>query len=278
MAESLGIRGEERKQNADLRKAAWGLASVGFSDMVLCVPGNPARLRKNQTNGKNSKMKKSSVMMAAVLLAAAGSGWTAENYPASLKAGDEARAKGDAGAALTEYVTATGQASTTTERALAKGKEATIYAFDKKDYVKGTELAREALEIDGVRPVARVTALQALAECQIKGDKDFKAGTETLNEALELDGVDWAVPSLTLSLGDCLRFSGKNDEAITALEKLSAMPDVSNDMKAVALLNIGCTYQYGLKDGDRAKEAYAKAVALKPALKTEVDGHLDRLP
>lgn len=224
---------------------------------------------------------KTNPLIAALALAFAGAlipAFGADTYQASLSAGDSARGAKNYTAALAAYQEATTQATTSTERALALAKQALVLAFDTKEYAKASDLAKESLSVQGTKPVARVEALRALAECQMKADEDYAAAIETLEEATSLSGVEWALPSLTLSLGDCYRFTGKNTHAIEVFQKIFEMPEAPKDIKAIAYLNTGCIYQYGLKDGDKAKEAYGKAVEFKPSLKGEIDEHLGRLP
>jgi len=201
----------------------------------------------------------------------------ADTYDASLKAGDEHRKNKEYEPALAEYEAALGLASDSGMKALALGKKGGIY-IDLKDYSSAKAAAQEALEYKGLAPVARVIALQVLADCQLKDDKDYVAAIDTLEQALTLEGVDWARPSLNLSLGDCYRFSGKFDKALESYQRIPAQPSASAGIKAIAFLNTGITCQYNLRDEDQAKAAYKKAVELNPALKVEVDEHLVRIP
>jgi tetratricopeptide (TPR) repeat protein len=153
-----------------------------------------------------------------------------------------------------------------------------IYAFDQKNYKAAKDAAQEVQGMADVRPVAKVTALQVMAECQMKEDKDYPAAMETLEQALALEGVAWAQPALTLALGDCYRFSGKFPQAIETFQKALELPSVNDGMKGIAYLNIGLTHQYNLHEDEEAKAAYKKAVELNPGLKKEVDEHLSRLP
>lgn len=202
----------------------------------------------------------------------------ADTYTASLQAGDTARRAKKPDVALTEYEAAEGQAKTDTERGLAKGKAAMVYAFDLNEYAKGKELAEEVLGGSATGPVALVTAIQALAQCQMIGDEDYDGAAETLNFGFGLGGVDWAQPILSNMLGDCYRFGKRFDEALAAYRRVEEMPEANADIKAIALLNTGITYQYGLNDAENAREAYAAAVVLKPSLKGEVEDHLGKLP
>ncbi|MGB6222780.1 tetratricopeptide repeat protein [Haloferula sp.] len=201
----------------------------------------------------------------------------AETYQASLAAGDKLRTEGKADPALAEYVTATGQAANDTEKSLALGKQGMVLAYDKKDYPAAAKLADEALAIEGIQPVAEVTALQVRAECEAKGEQNHARAALALEKALALKGVDWSRPGLLLSLGDSRRHLGKFHEAIKAYEEVLATEGVPSPMKAVAHLNIGLTWQYDLKDAAKARSSYAAAVELNEGLKGEVDEHLGRL-
>jgi len=225
----------------------WGaFAAAGFAAMVFALPVVPAH--------------------------------AAENYQASLKAGDDLRASKQYEQALVEYEAAGKHATTPTEQALALGKKGMIYAFDQKNYQAAREAADAATGMPDIRPVALVTALQVMAECQMKEDKDYAGATATLERALELEGVAWAQPTLTMALGDSYRFSGKFPLAIETYNKTSELPETNPGMKGIAFLNIGLTQQYNLHDAEEAKKAYKKAVELNPALQKEVDGHLARIP
>ncbi len=216
-------------------------------------------------------------VIAAVLGLGAGALTAADSYDASLKAGDEHRKNKEYEPALAEYEAALGLASDSGMKALALGKKGVVYV-DMKNYPSAKAAAQEALEYKGLAPVARVIALQVLGDCQLKDDKDYVAAIDTLEQALTLEGVDWARPSLNLSLGDCYRFSGKFDKALESYQRIPALPSASAGIKAVAFLNTGITYQYNLREEDQAKAAYKKAVELNPALKSEVDEHLVRIP
>ncbi len=214
---------------------------------------------------------------AAALSLGAGVLSAADSYDASLKAGDEHRKNKEYEPAIVEYDAALGLASNDGMKALALGKKGGIYV-DLKNYSAAKAAAQEALEYKGLAPVARVIALQVLADCQIRDDKDYVAAIDTLEQALALEGVAWAQPTLCLSLGDSYRFSGKFENALEAYQRVPALPSVSDGSKAIAYLNIGLTYQYNLRDEEQAKAAYKKAVELNPTLKNEVDEHLSRIP
>lgn len=196
---------------------------------------------------------------------------------ASLKAGDEFLAKQDYEHALEEYTAAVNQADSPGMKSLSLGKKGEVY-LAQKNYTAAKAAAEEALTVKELAPVAKVTALKVLGDCQLKGEpKDYPGAIKNLEEASALQGVDWAQPIVALLLGDAYRFSGNSEKAADTLTKLTAMPNANNGIKAVAYLNLGCTYQYGSKDAAKAKEAYAKAVELNPDLKKTVDEHLAKL-
>ena len=66
--------------------------------------------------------------------------------------------------------------------------------------------------------------------------------------------------------------------ALSNLQELQDLSDADPGTKALGWLNTAFIYQYGLKDKDKARAAYADAVRLKPDLKAEVDRHLAELP
>ncbi len=202
----------------------------------------------------------------------------AGTYSASLKAGDDAAGANNYDAAITEFESALGQATNPTEKALALGKKAMMLAA-KQDYQAAKTAAEDALNTSGaIQPVAEVTALEALATCQMKLDENYPEALVTLDRAAALSGVDWAKPSIMMKRGDCQRQTADFSGAIASYEAVLAMPEVSPGFQGVAWLNIGLTHQYNLLDKAKAREAYAKAVALNPGLQGEVDGHLAKLP
>ena len=136
--------------------------------------------------------------VAAVWLGGLGVALAGTNYEASVRAGEAAQRAGHGSAALVEYSAALAQAANTTERALALAKKATVHAYVHQDYAAAQAAARSALDLTNARPVARVTALQVLAECQMKAEGDNVAAAGTLEEALLLPEVDWARPTLLL--------------------------------------------------------------------------------
>ena len=83
------------------------------------------------------------VIGAAVLLFAAKPAalMGAEEFHASIRAGEESRQQRQYNAALSEFDTAKSQAATDTERGLALGKQAEIYAYDLKDFASARRAA-----------------------------------------------------------------------------------------------------------------------------------------
>lgn len=217
-----------------------------------------------------------SCLALALMLAAPVASLAAATYTDSLKAADTAMGAGQNDFALSELGTALTQAANPGERALALAKKGYILAFVKQDFAGARAAVDEALSTP-IAPVARVTALQVLAQCKMKADKDYAGAITDLQSALALTGVDWAKPALSLTLGDCYRESGQLDLALATYQSLIAMPNADAAGKAGAYLNSGFIYQYDRKDAGKAKEAYANAVQLRPDLKTEVAGHLSRL-
>jgi len=201
----------------------------------------------------------------------------ADSYTASLAAADAALGSGNADSALRELSAALDQAATPGERALALAKKGYVLAFLKLDYAAARQAVDEAMTIE-MEPVAKVTALQALAQCQIKADQDLHGALANLETALSLPGVEWAHPGLVTTQADCYREILQLDEAMSAYRRVTLMADADPALKAGAWLNIGYIYQYDRKDASAAREAYAKAVALKPDLKPEVKKHLADLP
>ena len=203
--------------------------------------------------------------------------YSAETYDASLKAGDGHLAKKEYDQALVEFDAALKLAENSGMKALALGKKGAVYC-EQKNYTEAKKVAQEAVDTPELAPVAKVIALQALGEAQLKGDKNYPAAIENLEKASKLEGVDWAQPMVNLLLGDAYSWSGKSAEGIAAYAKVIATPGGSDGLKAIAWLNTGAANQYGLKDADKAKAAYAEAVKLNPELKATVDGHLAKLP
>lgn len=203
--------------------------------------------------------------------------FAAGSYSESLKAADEALGAQHNDLAIKEVEVALTQASNDGERALALAKKGYLLAFTKKDYTAARTAVDEALKVEGLAPVAKVTALQSLAECQIKAEKNYTGAIANLQSALALEGVDWAKPILTMTLAECYRSTGKLEDALVQFRALTDMAQAGADLKAGAYLNIGFIYQYDRKDFAKAKEAYTSAVKQRPALQTEVNGHLGRM-
>lgn len=196
----------------------------------------------------------------------------ADPYTDKLKAGDAKAASGDQAGAAADYDAAVSDAQTPTQRALALGKKAMVLV-QTKDYPAAREAADSALSTSAsIEPVAEVTALQALAKCQLH-EKNFSGALESMLRADTLSGVDWAKAGSAMIRGDAERGSGNHDAAITCYRSVLEMPGVSDDFKGVAWLNIGLTEQYSLKNGAAAKEAYTKAAELNPGLKDEAESN-----
>ena len=212
-----------------------------------------------------------------LIILAAGSAHAADSFVESLRAGDAAMNTGKSDLALQEFEAAVSQSSSDGERSLAFGKKGYVLAFAKQDYANAREAAEKALEVEQLAPVARVTALQVLSQCQMKADKDFVTAQTNLEKAMALEGVDWAKPALALSLGDCYRSNGDLDRALETYQSILTMDNAAPNLKAGAHLCSGFIDQYDRKDAAEARKCYASAVALRPDLKKEVDGHLSRL-
>lgn len=199
------------------------------------------------------------------------------SYPELLQAGDEYRARKQFDLALKAYSTAIRRANNNTEQGLALGKTGMVYVYDKHDYTAARVAAYAALQLDGAGSISQVTALEVLAECQMKVDQDNVAAAQNIERALQLDGVAWSKPHLTLKLGDCYRASNRYDDALAMYQKVATMPAANSSVKASSYLNMGLTYQYDLHDGGKARAAYAVATQLRPDLRTEIAGHLTEL-
>ena len=215
-----------------------------------------------------------------VLVLGGASVHAAETYEKSLKAGEEHLASAEFDQAISEFEAALVQAQTNTKKALARSKKAYVLAFKKQDYRAAEDQADKALELDNVEPVGRVTALQVKAKCLMELSKKknrFERAEKIIEEALDLKGVEWSRPGLLLLLGDCYRFSGRFEEALRTLRKITAMPSVDKGMKAVACLHMGFTHQYGRRDPVGARAAYKAAVGFNPDMETEIEQHLDKL-
>lgn len=211
------------------------------------------------------------------MLAAPSALYAGEDYQSSLKKGDQFSRSGNYDSALSEFTTAVSQAANNTQKALALSKQSYVLTFKKKDYDAGKKKAEEALALEDVKPIGKVTALHSLAQCQMKKEKNHDAAEKNLKKALAFEGVDWAKPSLKMSLGDCYRFSWQNKSALETYQSIIDMADVPNGTKAVAHLNKGLIHQYALRENDKAKACYASAVKLNAGLKSEVDNHLKKM-
>ncbi len=212
----------------------------------------------------------------ALLILAALSAQSADPYTEKLQAGDAKSAAGDRTGAAADYEAAVADAQTPTQRALALGKKA-LALVQEQDYAGAREAADSALATNAsIEPVAEVTALQALAKCQLH-EKNYAGALESMIRADGLSGVEWARPELAMIRGDAERGSGKFDAAMASYRSILDMPEVSNEFKGVAWLNIGLTEQYSLNNGAGAKEAYMNAGDLNPGLKAEAETHLAKI-
>lgn len=181
-------------------------------------------------------------------------GRAAEDFRASIRAGEAANAAGDHAAAIAEFDEALIQAKNNTDRGIALSKKGDVLAYKLNEYGPALELAETALELDGAHAVARVMALRVKAHSlmQIKRNKpraerDFSLAQSAIEQGLALEGVAWARPGLGLMLGDCHRFAGQFEEALAAFEAVPEMEAASDGVKAVSHLNRGLTYQYSLR-------------------------------
>ncbi len=212
----------------------------------------------------------------ALLMPAAVVAQSADPYTEKLQAGDAKSASGDLSAAVADYEAAYSDAQTPTQSALALGKKALVLIRN-QDYAAARDAADSAVHSNAsVEPVALVTALQALAKCQLH-DKDYTGALESMTRAATLSGVEWAKPDVAMIRGDAERGSGKFDAAVASYRSILDMPEVSNEFKGVAWLNIGLTEQYSLNNGANAKEAYMKAGELNPGLKAEAETHFAKI-
>lgn len=212
----------------------------------------------------------------ALLMPLAALAQSADPYTEKLQAGDAKSASGDHVGAAADFDAAVADAQTPTQRALALGKKAMALA-QKQDFAGAKEAADSALATNAsIEPVAEVTALQALAKCQLH-EKNYAGALESMTRAGGLSGVEWAKPELAMIRGDAERGSGKFDAAVASYRSILDMPEVSNEFKGVAWLNIGLTEQYSLKNGANAKEAYTKAGELNPGLKAEAETHFAKI-
>jgi len=197
----------------------------------------------------------------------------AATYAESLAAADAALASGNTDQTLTQLGVALQLASNDGERALALAKRSHVLAFSKQDYTNARVAADEALKIQNIEPVVKVTALHALGQCQAKADKNLQAALGNFQAAMVLQGVEWSKPSVGTSLAECYRDLGQLDKALETFQSITAMAGAGADLKAGAYLNIGFIYQYDRKDFVKARDAYANALKENPSLQAEVESH-----
>jgi tetratricopeptide (TPR) repeat protein len=203
--------------------------------------------------------------------------FAAGSYSESLQAADAALGAAQPEVALQEIATALTQAANDGERALAVAKKAYVLAFSRQDYSGARQAANQALEVEGLAPVAKVSALQALAQCQIEADRDIAGAITSLETAMQLPDVDWAKPDIGFTLAESYRESMQLNKAFDTYQRVTEMANAHADMKANSYLHMGFIFQYDRKDAAGARQAYAKAVELRPTLQAEVDRHLGSL-
>lgn len=199
-------------------------------------------------------------------------------FQTAIQTGDEHRGHNASDLALEEYQRALDLAGSDTERAIAYSKRAEVLAYDLQDCPRAKEEAEKALDLRKSEPVGHVTALQALAKCQMAHDRDFAAAADTIERALRLDGVDWAKPNLNLMLGDCYRETGEPRKALSAYEEVIDHERADDGMIGTAYFNIGMTQQYMMNNPARARRAYEKALEHRSFLDVEVQKHLSNMP
>ena len=202
----------------------------------------------------------------------------AGNYADSLKAGDDAMNAGNLDLAMQEFEAAMGHAVAEGEKSFAKAKKAYVLAFRKKDYGAARKELEGVVSINTLSPVAQLTVLQVLAECQMRGDRNFVEAAVNLEKAAALPNVDFARPYVRLALADCYRETGDFPKALDTCKAVLETAGISPQTQASAHFNMGMTYQYGMKDVENAKKAYAEAVKLNPGLKGEVESHSSKMP
>lgn len=201
----------------------------------------------------------------------------AGQYAESLSAADAALNAGRPGPALDAIQAALAIATNPGERGLALAKKAYVLAFSMQNYPEARSAAETALALPDMEPVVQVTALQALAECQIKAHRDFTGAINNLETAMALPGVDWAQPGVGFALAEAYRESMLLQQAFDAYQRVTGMANASPDLKANAWLHMGFIYQYDRKDAAGARHAYARAVEFRPNLQTDVASHLAKL-
>ncbi len=172
------------------------------------------------------------------------------------------------------YDAAFGAAKSETDRAIALSRKAHMYAIDMRDCDKAEEAATAALRHRKSHAVGHITALEVLAYCKIQ-DKKYDHALTIVKKAEKMEGVDWAQGSIQMLKGDAYRLSGEPQEALKVFSKLVEREGLNNQFRGVAYLNLGLTYQYGLRQPEEAKQAYKNAVKYNDSLKSEVAGHLE---
>jgi len=201
-------------------------------------------------------------------------GHAAEEFEASVRAGEQFRTQKKFEAALREFSLAYQQAGNDTERGLALAMQGEVHAWDLNDYKMARRLADRALALKAAAAVARVTALKVCARCQMLADRDFDSAIRTLKDASALEEVDWAQPTVALMLGDCYRSVNRFQDAVAAYRRVTGMKSASRDVKAVACLNSGLIYRYSLQDRGQAELQFNSAVKFNADFREEVRQHL----
>ena len=197
----------------------------------------------------------------------------ADDFSSFIQAGDAARQQNAYQLALQNYRNAFKQASSPTDQGIAAGKQAEVYADDLSDFDSARERAEAALKLKDSAPVSTVIALRVLAKCQMR-DQQWPGAIKTLETARRLHDVDWMQPTLTLMLGDCYRLSHDFQASLKAYRELESHKQASRRDRAVAFLNQGLVYRYGLKQTQKATSMFAKATELDKGLVAEVTKHL----
>jgi tetratricopeptide (TPR) repeat protein len=198
-------------------------------------------------------------------------------YTTALKEGSALQAEQQYPEALAAYEKAEALGASPTEKGLAMVKRAHILSYSLEDHDAAMKLVEAAGKLGDLKPVAEVTRLQVRAHCLMKQKEDYEAAAKDLETALQLKGVDWAYPTLALTLGDCHRLGGKPQDAIRVYLTLARDGAHSAKSRSVAWLNIGMTYQYNLRQADKARLAYQQAEKLDPGLGSTIHGHLQSL-
>ncbi|MEZ6086429.1 MAG: glycoside hydrolase family 99-like domain-containing protein [Pirellulaceae bacterium] len=213
------------------------------------------------------------VLLSFIVVTFSGIAVAQSDFQGLIQSGDRLRDAQQFDQALDQYEAAFAHAMTDTDRGIAFAKQAEVYSDDLADYVAAGELAGKAIELQDAAPAARVTALKVLARCQMQTNADYPAAIRNLKEALSLRDVDWAKPVLLLMLGDCYRFSDDYAQAIAAYSRVAKSSQANTEVKAIAYLNAGIVNRYGLKNVERAKLFFQKAVQLHPELEPEAMRH-----